>query len=75
VLHATPPATQCVSALSKAGASQVSMNREGVVEYRAGDYLGTTSVVLDNQGSKVAESHHYAYGEERWRGGNNIVAR
>ena len=36
---------------------------------------GTTIVVLDDEGSKVADSHHYAYGEERWRGGNDMVAR
>jgi RHS repeat-associated protein len=34
-----------------------------------GDHLGTTSLVLDDQGSKVAESRHYPYGEERWSSG------
>jgi RHS repeat-associated protein len=29
--------------------------------------LGTTSVVLDAQGDKVAESRHLPYGGERWR--------
>jgi RHS repeat-associated protein len=33
----------------------------------ATDHLGSTSLVLDDQGDKVAESRHYPYGEERWR--------
>ena len=48
---------------------RVAMDREGVVQYIVGDHLGTTSVVLDNQGSVVAESRHYPYGEERWSSG------
>ena len=46
-------------ALSKTGASRVAMDREGVVQYIVGDHLGTTSLVLDDQGSVVAESRHY----------------
>ena len=29
--------------------------------------LGTTSLVLDDQGNRIAESRHYPYGGERWR--------
>ena len=49
------------------GGKRVAMDREGVVQYFATDHLGSTSLVLDDQGSKVAESRHYPYGEERWR--------
>jgi RHS repeat-associated protein len=56
-------------ALSKTGASRVAMDREGVVQYLATDHLGSTSLVLDDQGSVVAESRHYPYGEERWSSG------
>jgi RHS repeat-associated protein len=43
------------------------MDRDGVLQYVATDHLGTTSLVLDDLGSVVAESRHYPYGEERWR--------
>jgi RHS repeat-associated protein len=43
------------------------MDRDGVLQYVATDHLGSTSLVLDDQGSVVAESRHYPYGEERWR--------
>jgi RHS repeat-associated protein len=46
---------------------RVAMVGKDGVQYIAGDHLGTTSLVLDDQGSKVAESRHYPYGEERWR--------
>jgi len=45
------------------------MKRDGVLQYLVGDHLGTTSVVLDADGHKVAEARHYPYGEERWRSG------
>jgi RHS repeat-associated protein len=51
------------------GAQRVAMNKAGVLYYIAGDHLGTTSVVLDASGNKVAESHHYPYGVERWSSG------
>jgi RHS repeat-associated protein len=50
-----------------AAGNRVAMDRDGVVQWLVGDHLGTTSVVLDGQGSVVAESRHYPYGEERWR--------
>ena len=46
---------------------RVALDREGVVQWLVGDHLGSTSLVLDDQGGKVAESRHYPYGEERWR--------
>jgi RHS repeat-associated protein len=49
------------------GGKRVAMDREGVVQWLVGDHLGSTSLVLDDLGSKVAESRHYPYGEERWR--------
>jgi hypothetical protein len=49
------------------GGKRVAMDRDGVVQYLATDHLGSTSLVLDDLGSKVAESRHYPYGEERWR--------
>jgi RHS repeat-associated protein len=48
---------------------RVAMRKGGVLYYLAADHLGTTSVVMDDQGSKVAESRHYPYGQERWRNG------
>ena len=51
------------------GGQRVAMRRGSEVYYLAGDHLGTTSVVLDDQGQWVAESRHYPYGEERWSSG------
>jgi RHS repeat-associated protein len=45
------------------------MRRDNVLYYIAGDHLGTTSVVLDALGDKVAESRHLPYGGERWSSG------
>jgi RHS repeat-associated protein len=42
------------------------MRRDGVLQYIAADHLGTTSLVLDDQGNRIAESRHLPYGEERW---------
>ena len=36
------------------------------VLYLLGDHLGSTSLVLDASGAKVAESRYYPYGETRW---------
>jgi RHS repeat-associated protein len=49
------------------GGKRAAMDREGVVQYLATDHLGSTSLVMDDQGSKVAEGRHYPYGGERWR--------
>jgi RHS repeat-associated protein len=49
------------------GGKRVAMDRDGVLQYLATDHLGSTSLVLDDLGSKIAESRHYPYGEERWR--------
>ena len=62
-------------ALSKTGGSRVAMDRDGVLQWLVGDHgslaapncTGTTSLVLDDLGSVVAESRHFPYGEERWR--------
>jgi RHS repeat-associated protein len=51
------------------GGKRVAMDRDGVVQYLVGDHLGTTSIVLNDQGGVVAESRHYPYGEERWSSG------
>jgi len=40
-----------------------------VVYWLVGDHLGTTSVVLNSDGSLQSEARHYPYGEERWRSG------
>ena len=34
--------------------------------FKVTDHLGTTSLVLDAAGNRVAESRHYPYGEVRW---------
>jgi RHS repeat-associated protein len=38
-----------------------------VLYYLAGDHLGTTSLVLNANGTVHSEARHYPYGEERWR--------
>jgi RHS repeat-associated protein len=48
------------------GGQRVAMRRNGVLQYILGDHLGTTSLVLDDQGNRIAESRHLPYGEERW---------
>jgi RHS repeat-associated protein len=48
---------------------RIAMRQGDVLYYIAGDHLGTTSVVLDASGNKVAESRHYPYGVERWSSG------
>jgi len=48
---------------------RIAMNKAGVVYWLAGDHLGTTSVVLNSSGNKVAEARHYPYGGERWHSG------
>ncbi|MBN1139990.1 MAG: Ig-like domain-containing protein [Anaerolineae bacterium] len=45
---------------------QTSSWGENVVYYLVTDHLGTTSLVLDAAGGRVAESRHYPYGAERW---------
>jgi len=44
----------------------VALCQDNQVLYLAGDHLGTTSVVVNGSGIKVAESRHYPYGTERW---------
>jgi RHS repeat-associated protein len=45
------------------------MNREGMLYYLVGDHLGTTSLVLKENGTVHSEARHYPYGEERWHSG------
>jgi len=64
-------------ALSKTGASRVAMDREGVVQWLVGGHgslappncTGTTSLVLNANGTVHSEARHYPYGEERWSSG------
>jgi RHS repeat-associated protein len=51
------------------GAQRVAMRKDGMVYWLVADHLGTTSLVLDAAGNKVAESRHLPYGEERWTSG------
>ena len=48
---------------------RVAMRRNGVLYYLAGDHLGSTSVVIDATGNKVAENRYKPYGEQRWSDG------
>ena len=48
---------------------RVATRKEGVLYYIAGDNLGTTSVVLNADGTVRSEARHYPYGVERWRSG------
>jgi len=50
-----------------AGGKRVAMDREGVVQWLVGDHLGTTSLMLNANGTVHSEARHYPYGEERWR--------
>ena len=45
------------------------MDRDGVVQYLGGDHRGTTSLVLNANGTVHSEARHYPYGEERWSSG------
>jgi aspartate racemase len=45
------------------------MRKNNVVQYLVSGHLGTTSVVLDENGVGVGGSRHYPYGEERWSSG------
>ena len=38
-------------------------------QYVAGDHLGTTSLVLNANGTVHSEARHYPDGQERWRSG------
>jgi RHS repeat-associated protein len=51
------------------GGRRVALRRGGVVQYLLGDHLGSTSLVLDANGAKVAEARYYPYGETRWTAG------
>jgi RHS repeat-associated protein len=53
------------------GGQRVAMRQTGswggdVVYYLVSDHLGTTSLVLDGAGNRIAETRHYPYGAERW---------
>jgi hypothetical protein len=47
---------------------QVDAGGERVL-YLLGDHLGSTSLVVDASGNKVAEARYYPYGQERWSSG------
>jgi RHS repeat-associated protein len=51
------------------GGQRVAMWRNGVLQYIAGDHLGSTSLVLNDDGTVHSEARYYPYGEERWRSG------
>jgi RHS repeat-associated protein len=46
---------------------RIAQRRGDMLQYLVGDHLGSTSLVMDDAGNRVAESRHYPYGEERWR--------
>jgi RHS repeat-associated protein len=53
------------------GGQRVAMRQTGswggdVVYYLVSDHLGTTSLVLNGAGHRIAETRHYPYGAERW---------
>ena len=45
------------------------MRKAGVLQYIVGDHLGTTSLVLNADGTVHSEARHYPYGQERWASG------
>jgi RHS repeat-associated protein len=44
---------------------RVALRKDGMVYYLLGDHLGSTSLVADAEGNKLAENRYYPYGEER----------
>jgi RHS repeat-associated protein len=61
-----PPPGQTWRSYYFFGSQRIAMRTNGVVQYLLGDHLGSTSLVIDASGTKVAESRYYPYGEERW---------
>ena len=47
----------------------VAMRRGSVVYYLHGDHLGSTSLVTDQAGDKVAEQRYEPWGVVRWQDG------
>jgi RHS repeat-associated protein len=45
---------------------RVAMDGEDGLQYLVGDHLGTTSLVLNANGTLHSEARHFPYGEERW---------
>jgi hypothetical protein len=45
---------------------RIALRRDNVVQYVLGDHLGSTTLVLDQNGAKVDEIRYYPYGAERW---------
>jgi RHS repeat-associated protein len=48
---------------------RVALRKAGVLQYVLGDHLGSTSVVLNDDGSVHSEGRYYPYGVTRWRSG------
>ena len=55
--------------LPETGASRVCLRDESGVYHIVTDHLGTTSLVLDQNGNEMAGSRHFPYGVERWISG------
>ena len=55
--------------LPETGQIRVCLRDESGVYYIATDHLGTTSLVLDQNGNELAGSRHFPYGVERWISG------
>jgi hypothetical protein len=51
------------------GGQRVAMRRNGVLQYILTDHLGSTSLVLNDDGTVHSQARCYPYGEERWRSG------
>jgi RHS repeat-associated protein len=54
----------------RTGAGQrVALRKAGVLQYVLGDHLGSTSVVLNDDGTVDSEARYYPYGVTRWSSG------
>jgi RHS repeat-associated protein len=54
----------------RTGAGQrVALRKAGVLQYVLGDHLGSTSVVLNDDGTVHSAGRYYPYGVTRWRSG------
>jgi RHS repeat-associated protein len=51
------------------GGQRVALQKEGVLQYVLGDHLGSTSLVLNGDGTVHSEARYYPYGAARWSSG------
>ncbi len=53
-----------------AGSTRIAVRQGGVLSYLVGDHLGSTSLTLNANGTKIGEMMYYPYGETRYSWGS-----